>query len=157
MGALARKAPNRARDVRLGREPRHHLLDPGLSLAAGGLEDVAVILRGEEGREELDRREVHGPLGEQLEDEREPAGRPGHFHAVVGLPLGKAESVSTIDVERRVTLAQVYLARVELREVGDDLGGHVTFAGDKGLDAANELGIGQASERSEEVVLHTLL
>jgi hypothetical protein len=107
-------------------------------------------------REQPDRREVHGTIGEQLEDDGEPARGSGDLDTVVGLPLGEAQRVAAVDEERWVTVPQVDLARVQLREVRNDLGRHVTLAGNEGLHLRHELGIGKASERSKDIVLHII-
>jgi hypothetical protein len=41
--------------------------------------------------------------------------------------------------------------------VRDDFGRHVTLAGDEGLHLRHEIGIGKASERSKDIILHIVL
>jgi hypothetical protein len=51
----------------------------------------------------------------------------------------------------------VHIARVHLGEVSDEVGRRVTLACDETLHARDELGVGEASERSENIVLHARL
>jgi hypothetical protein len=56
-----------------------------------------------------------------------------------------------------MTLPQVHIACVELRESGDKLGVGVPITSDQALHLRDELGIGQACQGSEDVVLHIRL
>jgi hypothetical protein len=51
----------------------------------------------------------------------------------------------------------VYIARVQLGEMSDELGRRVTLARDEALHLCDELGVREAGERSEDVVLHAAL
>jgi hypothetical protein len=51
----------------------------------------------------------------------------------------------------------VHVARVQLRKVSDDLRGRVALAGDEALQLRDELRVGEASQGSEDVVLHDFL
>jgi len=51
----------------------------------------------------------------------------------------------------------VYVAGVHLREVGDHADVRVTFARGEGLHSSGELVVREASEGSENVVLHARL
>jgi hypothetical protein len=96
-------------------------------------------------------------LREHVEDHRKASGGAGDLDAVVGLPLREPEGVPAVDEERAVTLAQEHVARVELGDVGHDLGRQVMVAGDKALQPRNEIVIGKAGQGSEDIVLHARL
>src|SRR5688572_30529193 len=55
------------------------------------------------------------------------------------------------------TFAQVRVARVELREVGHEMGRRVAFPGGEALHASEELGVGEACESGKDVVVHVPL
>jgi hypothetical protein len=76
---------------------------------------------------------------------------------VVRLTDPEPQGVPAIDEQRRVTFPQVHIARVQLREVGDDLGGRVALPGDQALHLRDELGVGEATQGSENIVLHICL
>ena len=111
----------------------------------------------EVGREELHGGQVDRSIGEHVEDHRKPTGGPGDFDPVVRLPLREPQGVPAIDEQRRITFPQVHIARVQLREVGDDLGGRIALAGDEALHLRDELGVGEATQASENIVLHAFL
>src|SRR6266446_2315487 len=67
------------------------------------------------------------------------------------------ENGTAVGIERVVAFAQVHVARIQLRQVGDDLRGRTTLARRELLHTCDELGVGEASERSENVVLHVRL
>ena len=85
------------------------------------------------------------------------AGYLRRVDAVVRLPLGKAQGVAAVDVERRVAFPQVDLAGVHLGQMSDELGDDVTLPADERLDAGHEAGIGNMGERLEDSVFHTHL
>jgi hypothetical protein len=105
-------------------------------------------------REEPRRGQVDLSRREHLQDDGKPARRAGHFDAVIAFAFRKAQRVPAVDVEGLVALAQVDIARVQFCEVSDEMGRRVTLACDQALHARDELGVGEASERSENVVLH---
>jgi len=113
-----------------------------------------VIVGSQVRREEPGRGQVDGSRLEHFEDDGKPPGRAGDFDTVVALAFRQTQAITAVDVERAVALAQVYVARVELGEVSDEVGRRVTLARDEVLHTRNELGVGEASERSENVVLH---
>jgi len=57
-------------------------------------------------------------------------------------------------VQGTVTLTEVHVASLELGEVCDEMRRRVALARDEALRPRDELGIGEASERSENIVLH---
>jgi len=111
----------------------------------------------EVGRQQLHSREVHGAVREQVEDQRKPASGARDLDPGVGLPLGEAERIAAVDVERPVALAYVHLARIELRDVSHDLGGHVALLADERLETGDEVVVGEATKSSEHFVLHDFL
>ncbi len=116
-----------------------------------------MVARSEVRREKPHAREVDRPFGEQVEDHREAPRRPGHFDPVVRLPLRQAQGVSTIDEQGAVSLPQVHVTCVQLREVCDELGLHIAVALDKALQPRDQIGIREASQASEHLVLHACL
>jgi hypothetical protein len=102
-------------------------------------------------REEPDRREVHRARREEPEDDREAAGRPRDLDPVVRLVLGEGERVAAVREERGVAAAQVHVARVELGEVSHEKGRVPVLALREGLDASDELGVGELTQRLEKV------
>jgi hypothetical protein len=103
------------------------------------------------------RGQVERSRREHLEDDGKPAGRAGHLDAVVAFAFRQPEGVPAVDVEGLVACAQVHVARVELSEVSDELGRHATLARDQALHLRDELDVREASERSENIVLHVAL
>jgi hypothetical protein len=97
-------------------------------------------------REEPDRREVHRARREELEDDWKTSGRPGDFDAVVGLVLGERERIAAVREERGVAGAQVRVARVQLGEVRHENGRVLVVAPGEGLDARDELGVGEPTQ-----------
>jgi hypothetical protein len=100
---------------------------------------------------------VDRALPEHRQDDGEAAGGTGDLDTVVGLPLRQAEGVPAIDVERGIPFAQVDVARVQLRQVRDDLGRDPALAPNQGPDLRDEVSIGEASETSEKIVMHTIV
>jgi hypothetical protein len=94
---------------------------------------------------------------EHLEDNRKAPRRSRHRDAVVGLLLGKGQGVPAVGEERAMAGAQVHVASIELREVGDEENGGATLAVGEVLDARDELGVGETPERSEKVDAHACL
>ena len=154
MEAYSRKLPNGGRDVGPGRKPGHDLFDLPFLLSAGRVEHLAVVRGRQVRREEPRRGQVDCPCRKQLEDDGVPSGGPCDLDPVVGLPLRKSQGIPAVDVKGFVSLAQVHIARVQLGEVRDEVGRLVTLSRDQALHARDELVIGEASERSENVVLH---
>ena len=108
-------------------------------------------------RQEPRRGQIDRTLREQVEDHRKASGGAGDLDAIVGFPLREPEGVPAVDEERAVALAQEHVARVELGEVGHDLGRQVMVAGDEALQPRNEIVIGKPGQRSEDIVLHARL
>jgi len=82
--------------------------------------------------EESHRREVQGTLGEHIKDDGEPPRRPRRLDAVVGLGFGQPQNLHAVRKQRREPGTQVEPSSVELREVGDELGGGTTLAAGEG-------------------------
>ena len=116
-----------------------------------------MVLRRQVRPQQLDRSEAHRPIRKPIQDQREAARGAGGLDAVIGLPLGEAQHVATVDEERRISFSQVDVAGLQLGEMGDDLGGHAALASDKRLELAEELGIGEARKGNENTVLHVSL
>ena len=104
-----------------------------------------MVVGGEVRREKPDGGEMNRALGEQVEDDGEPTGGASGVDAVVGLVLGEAKDVPTVDEEGRIALPEVDVAGVELGEVGDELGGRLTLGSGEALQARDEVGVGEAS------------
>jgi hypothetical protein len=152
-----RKLPNGRRHIWPRREPGHDLRDLFLLLAARRVEHLPVVGECQTRREEPHRGQGDGPCGQHVEDDGKPPGRAGHLDAIVGFPFREAQGIPAVDVEGTVPRAQVHVPRVQLGEVGDELGRRVTLACDQALHPRDELGVREASERSEDVVLHAAL
>jgi hypothetical protein len=148
------KPPNGGRDIRPRREPGHDLLDLPLLLSAGRVEHLAVIGGSQVRCEEPRRGQGDRSRREHLEDDGKPPGRAGHLNAVVALAFREPESIPAVDVEGLIALAEVHVPRVHLGKVSDEVGRRITLARDQALHSRDELGVGEASERSEDVVLH---
>jgi hypothetical protein len=146
--------PDRGGYIRTRGQPRHDFLDLRFRLPAGRLEQNLVVGNGQVRSETPDGRQVHRALGEHAEDDREPSSGPGDLDPVVGLPFGQPEHVPAIQVQRRVAFPQVYISRVQLREVRDDLGRGLALSANERLDLRDEGGIGKACELGEDIVLH---
>ena len=116
-----------------------------------------MVVGGEVWPEKPNGGEVDRPLGEQVEDDGEPAGGAGGVDTVVGLVLGQTEDVPTVDEQGRIALAEVDVAGVELGEVGDELGGRLTLGSGEALQARDEVGVGEATQGNEEFVRHVRL
>ena len=89
-GSFRTEAGTSGRGARQGDD----LLDLGFPLPAGRLEHTGVVVRGEVRTEQPHGGEVHGTLGEQVENDRESPGGPGDLHPVVGLVVGEGEDVA---------------------------------------------------------------
>jgi hypothetical protein len=109
------------------------------------------------GREEPHCGQVDRRFCEHVEDHGKPAGGSGGLDPIIGLVLGEPQGVPAIDEERRVALAEVHIACVQFGQVGDDVRRRVTLAGDKAFQPRHELGVGEASQGNEDVILHTCL
>ena len=116
-----------------------------------------MVAQRQVGSEQPHRGQVDRRGGKHLEDHRKPPGGSGDLDAVEGLGLGESERVPAVGEERSVALAQVQIACVQLREMGDDLGCRLALAGGEAFEASDELGVGEATERNERVVLHSCL
>ena len=116
-----------------------------------------MVARSQVRRQEPHRGQVDRTLREQVEDHRKASSGAGHLDPVVGLPFREPQGVPAVDEERAVALAQEHVARVELGEVGHDLGRQVMVAGDEALQPRNEIVIGKAGQGSEDIVLHVRL
>ncbi len=149
-----RKLPDEGRDLGKGGEPGHDLLHLRLPLPAGRLEHAAVVLGREVRAEQSQRREVDRARGEQLEYDGEAAGRARALDAVVGLVLGEGEGVPAVDEERGVPRAQVHVARGELGEVRHEQRGRAALPGGEPVHPRDELGVGEPTEGSENVMPH---
>jgi hypothetical protein len=113
-----------------------------------------VVLDRQVGREESHRGQVHSPVRQQLEHDRETPRDPSDFDAVVGLALGHAERIPAIDEQGRIALANVHVAGVQLRQMRDDGSGILALARQGSLESGDECPIGEATEGNEDVVLH---
>ena len=101
-----------------------------------------------------DRGHAHGAFGHELEDERKAEGHAGRLHTVVGRVIGKEQDVPAVLVERSITLGQVAAARVELREMGDEVGGSLALAGGEELQPFEEVLIRQKGRGAQHVFVH---
>jgi hypothetical protein len=90
-----------------------------------------VIVGSEHGSEEPDGREVYRGVGQASQDDRKAPGGPRHLDAVVGLVLGEAEHLAAIGEERGEARGPVEAARVQLRQVRDQLAGGLPLAADE--------------------------
>jgi hypothetical protein len=107
--------------------------------------------------EQLHGGEVESTAFEHLQDHGKAPRRPGDRDAVVGLLLGEGEDVPAVGEERAMAGAQVHVAGIQLREVGDEEDGGVTLASREVLDARDELGVGEPTEGREKVGPHACL
>ena len=87
----------------------------------------------------------------------ESPGGAGDLHAVVGLVVGEGEDVAAVDEEGGVAGAQVKVSGVELGEVGDEECGGAALAGGEALHSREELVVGEATKRLEELLRRLLV
>jgi len=113
-----------------------------------------VVVRRQVPSEQAHGGEVDRALREHLEDHGKPSGGPGGLNAVVGLVLGEVERVPAVDKERPVARAQVQVAGVELGDVGHQLRRSLALARGETLQPSHELGVGEPTHGSEDVVRH---
>jgi hypothetical protein len=116
-----------------------------------------VVLASQVRAEQPHGRDVESGPFEHLEDHRKTPRRSRHRDAAVGLLLGKGQRVPAVGEERAMAGAQVHVARIELREVGDEENGGATLAAGEVLDARHERGVGETPERSEKIDAHACL
>ena len=116
-----------------------------------------MIFRRQVRRQKPDGREVDRSVGEKLERDREPAGRPGSRNAVIGLLLGEPERFPAVLEERLVTFACVQVAGFDLAHVGDDLGHRLALASGEVLDAGDEIGVGESCDTRKGFGLHSVV
>jgi hypothetical protein len=96
------------------------------------------------------------PVGETLQDEGEPSRGPRDFHTRVRGVLGQTEASSAVRKER-VALGDQDLARVELREVRDQLAGGLALMVGQDLHAGQKGIVTEGGGGGEHVQRHALL
>jgi hypothetical protein len=135
-----------------GREPGHDLLDLGFPLPTRRRENGPVVVGRQVRAEQPHGGEVDRAVGEEVEDDREAAGRARGLDAVVGLVLGERENVPAVDEEGRVAGAQVHVPRVELGQMHDEESRRAAFTGSQALHSRDELVVGQPADGAEEIL-----
>ena len=108
--------PDRRRNGRQGTKRCNEFLDLPLPLVACQREHVLMICRRQVRRQQPDGGQRYGPLIERREDCGEAACRAGSLDAVIGGTLGEVQRVRAVGEQRRVALAQVEPAHVELHQ-----------------------------------------
>ena len=87
--------------------------------------------------EDVDRREVHRPVRQQVQDDRELPRRPRGGDAAVRRVLGQVEGLRAVAIER-VPIRERDVPRLELGEVRDELDGRDTLAPDERFHTIEE-------------------
>jgi len=116
-----------------------------------------VVGRGQTRREEPDRGQGDGARGEHVEDDGKAPGGTRHLDPVVRLAVREPQHVAAVRVQGTVAFTEIQVASVQLGEVCDELSRRVALARDEALHTRDEIRMGEASERGEDIVLHIRL
>jgi hypothetical protein len=104
-------------------QARHNVLDVALALLTSLVQNLAVVVRGQMGRQQRDRRQRHRAVAQQIENDREPAGGPRCLDPPVGRVLREMQHLRAIGEERRAALAEVQSSLVAGLKITDIGGG----------------------------------
>jgi len=107
------------------------------------LQQGAVVLRRQVGREEPHGREVNGTLRQQVENLREPPRRAGRLDPEVGGVLGEVEHLRAVGEQGGAALRGVEAPGVHLGEVGDELRGGQALAAGAAPEACEQICVGE--------------
>ena len=113
-----------------------------------------MVLWGQHRTKNPHRRHRQGSVGQPVEDEGIASHRAGRGRAIPGGVLGEIELIPAVDVERPRPVADVGLAGVELREMGHQLDGGITFSPGESLQLARRGHIRQSGRGSKDVFMH---
>ena len=137
--AAERHSPDRRTDVGPRRELGEELLDLSLGLVGCALQENLSVLRREMRSEKGDTGEVKPAVGQQVQDDRVLTGRPRGRDPQEGLVLGEVEALEAVHEHGRRRLARVEPARIDLGDVGHEVGLGVTGGLEECHETAEEL------------------
>jgi hypothetical protein len=135
------QTPNARADIGLRIECGDETLDVALALVARGREQRRVVVVGQVGRQERDRRQRDVALSQLRQDRGEVSGRASRGDPRVRRRFREAEHVRAVREERGMSFAAIELPGVELGEKGHELGGRAAVGRDDAAGLGEELTI----------------
>jgi hypothetical protein len=140
-GVGRHERPDRGRQIGSRREARDEDLEIGLAAVRGGGHDLVDVLLREVRAQHHDARDMEAAVGDRLEQLRKPAREASGADALEGHFAVEVQRAGAVRVHRWERRRQEELARIDLREVREQLRGVLAIAPDQSREVSEQLRI----------------